>query len=91
MISLLNGQDTKLRLASISVTSSLLSSRFSARAQFAPPKPPPMTATRGAACASDGQGSAVASAALAMPKTAFLRVGRRVTGMSEFQLNGRRP
>src|SRR6267142_2549581 len=67
MTLLLNGQAVKVLFGSTSVTCSFGSIAFSARAQLAPPKPPPITTTRGAACANAGSGnaSAVTVAALA--------------------------
>ena len=51
MTSLLDGQATKVRFASTSVTSRRGARRFSMRAQVAPAKPPPMTTARPAVCA----------------------------------------
>src|SRR5215216_6222339 len=66
MTLLLNGQAVKVLFGSTSVTCNFGSIAFSARAQLAPPKPPPITTTRGAACAKAGRGntSAVTVAAL---------------------------
>src|SRR5215468_3175933 len=64
MTRLLNGQAVKVRLASTSVTLMRASSAFSARAQLAPPNPPPITTTRPAApWASAGIGNKAAAAA----------------------------
>src|SRR5437763_6651646 len=72
--SLLKGHETNVRFGSISVTCNPSFRRFNARAQAAPPKPPPITATRGADCANEGDGNAEASPTAAMPRTASLRV-----------------
>src|ERR1700687_1958169 len=85
MTSLLNGQATKIRFGSISVTSSFASIRLSARAQLAPPKPPPITTMRAADCARDGQGKVNAAADAATPPTTFLRVIRRRASMKRFR------
>src|SRR5450432_255579 len=88
--SLLNGQAVKIRFGSISVTSSPGLIRLSARAQPAPPKPPPITTTRAADRAIAGQGSVSDAADAAMPRTTFLRV-RRNAFMSIFPEVERRP
>src|SRR5580700_11219826 len=75
MTSLLNGQAVKLAFCSTSVTASRGSRRFSARAQVAPAKPPPITTTRPAEpCASAGRNGSGAQAASA----ACFRNWRRV-------------
>src|ERR1700754_204709 len=84
--SLLNGQATKVRFGSISVTCSRASIRFSARAQLAPPNPPPITTTRAADWASEGDGRVSAAAHAAMPRTTFLRVIRRSAFMRQIQV-----
>src|SRR5258708_9947860 len=86
--SLLKGQATKVRFGSISVTCSLASRFRNARAQLAPPKPPPITTMRAADCANDGHGNAAADAA--MPKATSLRVGRRVTSICTIRKMERR-
>src|SRR5215212_11182030 len=88
MTSLLNGQAVKVRFGSISVTCILLSIRLSARAQLAPPKPPPMTTTRAPDCARVGHGKVKAAAEAAMPATTFLRVIRRNASMSGCSVSG---
>src|SRR5580692_5796176 len=67
--SLLNGQAVKTRLGSTSVTCNLEAILRKARAQAAPPKPPPITTTRAADWAKDGQGKANEAAAAANPRT----------------------
>jgi len=47
---------------------------LSARAQLAPPKPPPITTIRAADWASEGQEIDSDAAVAAMPRTTFLRV-----------------
>src|SRR5207248_3088503 len=86
--SLLNGHAVKVRFGSISVTSSVGSIRRSARAQLAPPKPPPITTTRARDCAWEGQGKVNAAAEAAIPRTTFLRVIRRSACMSRFPVCG---
>ena len=63
----------------------------SARAQAAPPKPPPITTMRAADCAWDGHGKANDAAVVAMPRTTFLRVIRRSASMSMIRKMVRRP
>src|SRR5258706_734732 len=89
--SLLNGQAAKVRFGSISVTSSFGSIRFNARAQLAPPKPPPITTMRAVDCANEGQAKAHEVADAAMPRTTFLRVIWRSASMSTFPKIRRRP
>src|SRR5437879_2679335 len=69
MTLLLNGQAVKVLFGSTSVTCSFGSIAFSARAQLAPPKPPPITTTRGAACENAGSGNASAVTLAALPPT----------------------
>src|SRR3984893_2320548 len=80
--SLLNGQAIKLRFGSISVTASLGSRRRNVRAQLAPPKPPPITATRAADLANEAHGKADAATTAAIPPTTALRADRRGVSMS---------
>src|SRR5215210_3879249 len=61
---LLNGQATKVRFASMSVTEAFGNRRFTSRAQVAPAKPPPTTTTRGAAWPKLGRGRSGAAAAV---------------------------
>ena len=84
--SLLNGHAVKVRLASTSVTCSLGLILRKARAQLAPPNPPPTTTMRAADCAWDGEGKANDAAAVAIPRTTFLRV---VIGRSAFMATPR--
>src|SRR5258705_13778258 len=58
MTLLLNGQAVTVLFGSISVTCNFGSIAFSARAQLAPPKPPPITTTRPTDCANAGSGNA---------------------------------
>src|SRR5438132_12331019 len=75
MTPLLSGQAVKLALCSTSVTARRGASPFSARAQVAPAKPPPITTTRPAEpCASAGRNNGGAQPASA----ARLRKSRRV-------------
>src|SRR5882757_3888083 len=60
MTLLLNGQAVKVRFGSTSVTCSFGSIWRNARAQLAPPKPPPITTMRAADCANAGSGNAKA-------------------------------
>jgi hypothetical protein len=63
-----------------------------ARAQAAPPKPPPITTTRAADWAWDGQGKANVTAVVAMPRTTFLRVVlSRSVSMNTIRKMMRRP
>src|SRR5207248_3121223 len=80
--SLLNGQEVKTGLGSIKTTCKLACVRFSARAQAAPPKPPPTTMMRPADCARDIDGRANVAAAAVMPNTAC----RRVTGRAVIRI-----
>ncbi len=74
---LLKGQAVKTLFGSISVTCSLASSRFKARAQAAPPKPPPMTTMRAEAWARAVDGRANDAASASPPRMASLRLIRR--------------
>src|SRR5215204_6055622 len=76
MTLLLNGQAVKVLFGSTSVTCNFGSICFSARAQLAPPKPPPMTITRAADCANAGSGNANAVAVAALPATNSRRLMR---------------
>src|ERR1700730_16266375 len=69
---LLKGHAVKVGLCSTRVTSNRGSARRSARAQMAPPNPPPMTMMRALACDRHGFGSSTIAA------TALLRRARRV-------------
>src|SRR5262245_13243678 len=78
---LLNGQVMKVSLGSTSVTWISGAMRRRNRAAVAPPKPPPMIATRPRACASAGAANGPSPAMMAprpMPLTTSLRVVRRV-------------
>src|ERR1700757_1877271 len=89
MTSLLNGQAVNVRFGSTSVTCSLGLIFRNARAQAAPPKPPPITTMRAADCARDGEGKANDAAVAAMPRTTFLRVViRRSASMNTFSEDG---
>src|ERR1700737_4820799 len=90
MTLLLNGQAVKVRFGSTSVTCSLGSIRRSARAQLAPPKPPPITTMRAADCANEGRGNVSDAAVAAMPQTTFLRVIRGSASISIIRLSGGR-
>src|SRR6188474_1656814 len=76
MTLLLNGQAVKVLFGSTSVTCNFGSIAFSARAQLAPPKPPPITATRAAACAKAGRGNASAVTVAAPAPQNFRRLMR---------------
>jgi hypothetical protein len=80
-----------MRFGSINVTCSLASSFRSARAQLAPPKPPPITTIRAADRANDGHGKTAAAAEAAMPRATALRVGRPVTSIGTIRKLERRP
>src|SRR5262245_20763913 len=88
--SLLKGQAVKTLSASISVTWSHASNRFNARAQAAPPKPPPTTVTRPADWAREIEGRANDAADAEMQRTAFRRVTGRAV-MSSIPKMMRRP
>src|SRR4051812_48056899 len=79
MTSLLKGQAVNVRFGSISVTCNLGSIFRNARAQLAPPKPPPMTTIRAADCANEGHGNVEAAMDAAIPRATSRRVGDRVT------------
>src|SRR6266478_8601485 len=73
---LLNGQAVKLGFASTSVTSNRGSARCSARAQVAPPNPPPRRTMRALACARVGPASNAAETAATPPRRNVRRVSR---------------
>src|SRR5947209_18389525 len=76
---LLNGQAVNVAFGSTRVTVAFASWRFTSRAQVAPANPPPMTTTRGAACANKAGAKSGASGPAPSICTKALRVGRALT------------
>src|SRR5260370_369232 len=85
---LLNGHAVKVGFGSTSLTSNWGSARRSARAQVAPPKPPPMTTMRSLPWPSDSLGES--ATAVAAPGRKWRLVVLLTTGPPPFRSPGGR-